>query len=139
MSDNLKRWERTVAVVLSAAVVAFHVLAATSIGALWRDEANTVGIATLPTIGDVWRNLQYDSFPVLWLLLVRWFAAIFGPMNDVAFRSLGFVIGVGILGALWLNARAFRHGLPLFSLVLLGMAPSLIIWMQRARTGSGSC
>jgi len=54
-------------------------------------------------------------------------------MNDVAFRSLGFVIGVGILGALWLNARAFRHRLPLFSLVLLGMAPSVIIWGDSTR------
>jgi hypothetical protein len=133
MSDRLERWERIVAVFLSATVVVLHAVAAASSGALWRDEANTVGLATLPTIGDVWRNLQYDSFPILWLLIVRWCSALFGPMNDLAFRLLGFLIGVGIVGALWLNARAFRHRLPLFSLVLLGMAPSLIVWGDSVR------
>lgn len=133
MSDRLHKWERSAAALLSAAVIALHLIAATSAGALWRDEANTVGLATLPTIGDVWRNLQYDSFPILWLLIVRWSSALFGSMNDAAFRSLGFCIGVSIVAALWFNARTFRHGLPLFSLVLFGMAPSLIIWGDSMR------
>jgi hypothetical protein len=133
MADSLQKWERNVALILSAGVVALHVTAATSAGALWRDEANTAGLATLPTVGDVWNNLQYDSFPILWFLILRWTGALFGTMNDNAFRTLGFFIGVGIVTALWLNARTFGQRQPLFSLALLGMAPSLIIWGDSVR------
>jgi hypothetical protein len=108
-------------------------MAATSGGGLWRDEANTVGIATLPHLADVWKNLSNDSFPILWLLIVRAVSAVFGLMNDTAFRTLGFVIGAGVVGVLWLNARSFGHRLPLISLVLLGMSPSMIRWGDTMR------
>jgi len=108
-------------------------MAATSGGGLWRDEANTVGIATLPHLADVWKNLSNDSFPILWLLIVRGFSALFGPMNDSAFRALGFVIGVGVVAVLWLNARSFGHRLPIISLVLLGMSPAMIRWGDTMR------
>jgi len=118
---------------LTLVVICLHYMAATSGGGLWRDEANTVGIATLPHLADVWKNLSNDSFPILWLLIVRAFSALFGPMNDTAFRALGFVIGVGVVAMLWLNARSFGHRLPFFSLVLLGMSPAMIRWGDTMR------
>src|SRR5438105_12239912 len=108
------------ALFLTFLIVCLHLMAATSAGALWRDEANTVAIATLPRISDVWKNLQHDSFPVLWFLIVRAYASLVGPMNDPAFRALGFVIGLAITAALWFNARTFRHSVPLLSLALFG-------------------
>ena len=133
MGSALKKAEWAAGIVLTLVVVALHLLAATSAGGLWRDEANTVGLATLPALGDVWKNLQYDSFPILWLLIVRWFARVVGPMNDPAFRTLGFVVGVSVVGALWFTARTFRHSVPLVSLALLGMSPSLILWGDSMR------
>src|SRR5688500_5399044 len=103
-------------------------MAAISAGALWRDETNTVGLATLPTLGDVWKNLQYDSFPLLWPLLLRAFSALAGPMNDPAFHILGFCVGMGVVAAIWLYAWTFRHSFPLLSLALLAMSPSLTVW-----------
>jgi hypothetical protein len=133
MASMLRKVEAGVAVLLTLAVIWLHFIAATSEGALWRDEANTVGLATLPTLGDVWRNLQYDSFPILWVVIVREFAAVVGPTNDPAFRALGFCVGAAVVASLWFNAQTFRHSFPLLSLALLGMSPSLILWGDSIR------
>lgn len=92
-----------------------------------------MGLSTLPAFGDVWSNLESDSFPILWLVIIRQFSALFGPMNDSAFRVFGFVIGVGVIAALWLNARGFRHSLPFVSLVLLAANPAMIRWGDTVR------
>ncbi|MEO7503473.1 MAG: hypothetical protein ABIW94_12615 [Gemmatimonadaceae bacterium] len=54
-------------------------------------------------------------------------------MNDPAFRILGFSIGLCVVAALWFAARTFRHSVPLSSLALLGMSPSLIVWGDSIR------
>lgn len=77
MNRRLEMLERWTVIVLTALAAAFHVILAFSAGGLWRDEANTVGIVTLPTVSDVWKNLQYDSFPFGWIMLIRGFTAIF--------------------------------------------------------------
>src|SRR5687768_14928693 len=108
-------------------------MAVTSAGALWRDEAGTVGLATMPAIGDVWKYLQHEAPPILWPLLLREFITLVGPMNDPAFRLLGFCVGMGVVAALWLYAWTFRHSFPLLSLALLAMSPSLIVWGDSIR------
>jgi hypothetical protein len=133
MASPLRRAEAGVAALLTLAAIWLHFVAVTSFGALWRDEANTVGLATLPTLRDVANNLQYDSFPMLWLLLIREFSSVVGIMNDPAFRALGFLVGVGVIGMLWLNARTLGHTFPFFSVVLLGLSPSVIVWGDSMR------
>lgn len=118
---------------LTAVVVWLHYISAIARGPLWRDEINTVGIVTLPTLGDVWKNAQYESFPMLWLLIVRGFSSVVGPMNDPAFRAFGFFVGVGVVCVLWFYSRAFGHSLPLVSLALFAMTPSLILWGDSMR------
>jgi hypothetical protein len=113
-------------------IVSLHLMAAGA-GPLWRDEANTVTLATLPHLADIWKNLQFDSFPILWPLIVRTYASLAGAMNDPAFRLLGFMIGVGIVAALWLNARAFGHSIPLVSLAILGVNAHMIRWGDTMR------
>jgi hypothetical protein len=129
----LRLAETAVAALLTITSIVLHVRATMSAGALWRDEANTVSLATLPTFADLWRNMEFDSFPLLWLLVVRAYGSLVGPMNDQAFRALGFVVGLALLSALWLNARTFRYNLPLVSLALLGLTPSLIVWGDSVR------
>jgi hypothetical protein len=124
--EVVRRAEWVVAAGLTIAVIYLHVIAAVSAGALWRDEANSIGLATLPGVADVWKNLQYDSFPMLWILIVRFLASLVGPMNDPAFRVFGFLVGVAIVGALWLNAWTFRRSVPLLSLALLALNPSIV-------------
>jgi hypothetical protein len=138
MNDRLSRAETSLAVLFTAAAIAFHCVSALSAGGLWRDEANTVGLATLPVIQDVWSNLQYDSFPVGWILFVRVLARVVGAMNDPAFRAAGMVIGLILLGMLWLNARAFKYRTPLISLALFALNPSVIRWGDSLRAyGAG--
>lgn len=96
-----------------------------SAGGLWRDEANTVALANLPTIGDIWQNLQFDSFPLFWMGVLRtwnWF----GFSSDVSLRILGLCIGLAILGTIWFVAWKFRFPAPLCSLSLLAFSPVVV-------------
>ncbi len=111
---------------LALVAVALHIRFVTAVGGLWRDETNSVNLATLPTLAQVWRFLDYDSFPVLYFAVLRGWTAIFGLGNDEALRVLGLLIGLGILGALWANARAFGSRLPLLSLALIGLNPMVV-------------
>jgi len=123
---RLSTAESTVAALLTLLVLSLHYINATSAGGLWRDEANTVGLSTLRSVSDVWNSLQYDSFPILWLLIVRAVATTSGYLNDPAFRALGFCVGAGIVGAIWYYARTSTSSAPLLSLALLAMHPVLI-------------
>lgn len=129
----MRRAEIGTAVLLTFAAIWLRWIAALSAGSLWRDEAAGVEVANLPGLGAMWNNMQYDSFPALWLLLARAVGNVAGSTDDTALRVLGFVIGVGVVGILWLYARAFGHRVPLVSLTLLGLAPSVIIWGDSAR------
>ena len=126
MTERLNKAEWAVGILVSLVVLSLHNINATSAGGLWRDEANTVGLATLPSVSDTWNNLQYDSFPILWILIVRAVATTNGYLNDPAFRALGFCVGIGIIGAIWYYARALKSSVPLLSLALLAMQPALI-------------
>ena len=118
---------------ITTIAVLLNLLAAFSAGPLWRDEANTVGLATLESFKDVWSNLQYDSFPVLWIALIRGFSSAVGEMNGPAFRMLGFALALVLIGAIWANARVFRIASPLLSLSMLALNPSVIRWGSSLR------
>ena len=129
----MRNAELFVAALLTFEAIVLRIVAATSAGPLWRDEANTVGVATLPTVREVWQNLNFDSFPVFWILIVRGLSELAGPANDPAFRLLGLAIGVAIVAALWFYARSLHYSLPLASLALLALTPSLIVWGDSMR------
>ena len=133
MKDFARRVEATVAGLLTIAALWLHYLSAMSDGGLWRDEANTVGLATLPHVVDVWKNLQFDSFPIVWIAVVRGFAAIFGPMNDPAFRIFGAFIGISLLAALWLHGRVLGRRFSVIALALVALSPSVIRWGNSTR------
>ena len=117
-------WLAAILVVLTATL--FHIRFVTEVGGLWRDETNSINLATLPTFAELWRLLDYDSFPVLYFAVLRVWAGIFGAGNDEALRALGLLIGLGVLGALWANARAFGSRLPILSLALVGLNPMIV-------------
>lgn len=138
MARNVRVTEATAAGAITVFAVALHLIHARSAGPLWRDEANTIGLATLPSLSDVWANLQFDSFPFLWPLIVRFYAELFGQMNDHAFRVIGALTGIAIIGALWFNARVFRYGFPFVALSLFALSPSVIRWGDSMRAyGTG--
>jgi hypothetical protein len=114
-------------VALSACVWAaiVHVVVFLNAGALWRDEANSYNQAAMGTLADAWRRMEFESFPILWCLVLRgWLGA--GLDSDVSLRALGLIVGLGTLAMFWWNSRVFRSGLPLLSLTLAALAPALV-------------
>ena len=120
-------------VIVTLVAIALHVRFVTHVGGLWRDEANSVQLSTLPTITGIWHNLDYDSFPILFFVLLRAWTSIFGADNDTSLRLLGLIIGLSTLGVLFLNARTFRARLPVLSVALIGSNPMLIRYGDSAR------
>ena len=130
LPHTLGQIERGLGALLLVLVVALHVILLLNGGGLWRDEANTVQLANLATLGEVWKYLQFDSFPILWLLVVRAWTAALGP--DL-YRVLGFLVGLGIVGALCWNVRRTLVPVPLFALLLLAFNPALIRYGDSVR------
>jgi hypothetical protein len=111
---------------LSVAWIVLHVRFFLHAGALWRDEVNSVDLCNSPSLGDTWHNLQYDSFPMLWHLLLRaWIRSGIGS-SDRGIRVLGLIVGLAILAVIWINARRFRIGWPIVALGLLGFSTAVI-------------
>lgn len=83
------------AVFLTFLAAGLHVQRFLHAGALWRDEAAAVLLATLPTVGEVFERFPHEAFPMLFPMIVR---ATGG--SDPALRSMGLIVGLAILGAL---------------------------------------
>ncbi len=129
----LNRCECAATALLALFATALHVRFATNVGGLWRDEANSVNLATLSSFAEMWRVLDYDSFPMLFFAILRGWTGIFGANNDLALRALGLITGLGILGVLWANARSFGIRWPVLSLALVGLNPMLIRYGDSTR------
>ena len=115
-----------VAIIGTLLASGLHVAFGVQAGALWRDEVNSLELATVRTFSEMWMNLDYDSFPALFFLVLRQLAGVPASASDAQLRIFGVAIGIMILGALWLNARAFRIGVPLISVALVGFNPMII-------------
>jgi hypothetical protein len=124
--------EICVGLALTLVAVYLHVVFRLHAGGLWRDEVNTVQLATLPAFSQVWASLQFDSFPILIFPVVRGWTALFSA-DDASLRTLGMFIGIAIFGALWLNARLLGHRIPLLALALLGCNPLFIRYADSLR------
>src|SRR4051794_19441397 len=123
---RLRATECVFGLLLTAVLFALHLVFLSHAGPLWRDEANSVYIATLPSLSAIWNTLRLDSFPLFSTLLLRlWAGAGFGG-TDLGFRMFGLFVGGAILGALWLNAHWLTRSAPLVSLALFASSPLAI-------------
>ena len=55
--------ETLVAVAGTAFSAIFLVLTAMYAGPLWRDEVNTISVAQMPSLKELWDNMPFESFP----------------------------------------------------------------------------
>ena len=115
-----------IALLSTLLVVYLHIVFGMHAGALWRDEVNSLEIATMRTFTEMWSNLCFDSFPALFFVLLRLVAGVPATVSDAALRVFGVSIGLLILGVIWLNARWLGYRIPLVSLVLVGLNPMVI-------------
>ncbi len=125
-ADSIILLEWAIAIAMTLFAAGLHVGLLFHAGALWRDEVNTVAVASLPTVSDVWNNLQFDSFPMAWLLVLRtWINT--GLAGDFALRILGCCVGLGIILILWIHARTAKRGVPMIALALLGFSGNFLV------------
>src|SRR5262245_37800694 len=131
----------TVAALIGTAFSAILlVLAALNAGPLWRDETIAFNLAQMPSLGDIWHNLHFDSCPLLWPLLVRGFGMLGLIDSDMGIRILGLGIGLFFLTSLWLCQRWFGGRAPTLSIALLGGLPALIFVLGANRVyGLAGC
>lgn len=119
------------AVLITLGVITLHLVRTQYAGALWRDEAGMVQLARQDTVAEVVQNYHRDSFPLLFLLTLRAYTAVCGDADRVL-RLLGLAVGIALLGALWLNARA-AGTVPLASLALLGFYSPFLVYGDSVR------
>jgi hypothetical protein len=121
----IRRSELGVCLVLTAYIVVCHIVLLRHIGALWRDEVQSVNLSLSPTFSDFWSDLRIDTFPVLWPALVRCWSWLSGD-SDSGLRLLGLLIGLALVAAVWWSAWQVKRGFPLWSLVLFALSPTVI-------------
>src|SRR6266699_400747 len=102
------------------------VLTAMNAEPLWRDETNTFNLAHMPSLRDIWHNLQFESCPLLWPLVLRGCGMLGLTNGDMGIRILGLVMGLFFLTSLWLCQRWIGGRTPILSIALLGGLPAFI-------------
>ncbi len=109
-------------------------------GPLWRDEVNTINLAEMPSLGDIWNILPYESFPPLWPLILRAFYIMGLAGSDGSIRLIGLFVGIFFLISLWLCSRWIGGRAPTLSIALLGCLPAFIFIIGGYRAyGLASC
>ena len=122
-----------VGLLITLGLVGLHLENHRHAGPLWRDEVNSVNVATLPSFAEVFANSHLDSFPAAWVTLLHaWTTAGLGE-TDEALRRLGLLIGLATLAVLWWAGRRLSLGAPLATLVLFAMSPTTIIYGDEVR------
>ncbi|MBN1391747.1 MAG: hypothetical protein JW947_02980 [Sedimentisphaerales bacterium] len=118
----IQKTELIAGAIISLITILLHLAFMRHAGAFWRDEVNSINLATMPTVSDIWRYLNYDAFPALLPLILR-FWANFGTGSELWLRVFGFLTGVCILGTVWLNGRLLGYRVPLLSIALFAFNP----------------
>ena len=135
---TIKHVEWIVAFLLTVAVLFLLLARARHAGALWRDECAVVQLATMPTVADLFKNFQRESFPAFFPLMVRAHTAVFGT-SDNAFRYFGVAVGLLFLAVAWFNSRLLFGGPPLLVTALFGLNVSFLTFGTSIRAyGIGS-
>ncbi len=127
------------ALVVTTAAVLLHLIFLYNAGGLWRDEAGVVRLATLPALGETWKYLGHESCPVFFPAAIHSWSAIGFGGTDFGLRIYGMIVGLLLLGAIWLNGMALTRSVPLISLGLLATNLTVVRWGDSLRAyGTGS-
>jgi hypothetical protein len=120
------------ALALTIVVAGFHAVRALHAGGLWRDEAATANLAANFSAANVRESTQHEIFPIALPALAH-AVSVFAGTGDSALRGLGAIIGLFIIGALWLGMLSLRRSVPLLSVALLGFNPAFLQWGDSLR------
>src|SRR6266852_202939 len=90
MTKKIEVWA---ALLLTVIITLFHGLRLTKAGALWRDEAGAVQLATLQSFKDTAANFPHEAFPLLFPATLRTYCLVAGA-GDTAWRVFGMLVGL---------------------------------------------
>ena len=131
--DRLAQLEWAVALFAAAAALLGSCLVASQGGALWRDEVNSVNTVSAPTLPEFLRQSEFDSFPLLWLLLLRAWVTSGAGTSDAGLRVFGLLGGLSLFAALGFAALRLGRRPPLASMALLAVNPEIVCWGASVR------
>jgi len=138
-NHNMIPWiELGLAAALTLILVFLHFVILRHSGNLWRDEIHSLNFIKLPSIIDMWENRQHDSYPILWLLVLRAWVFMGFSGTDFSLRVLGLIVGLGTLCAIWYTTRSLSMRAPFFTLVLFAMSPMAFIGDSLRAYGLGT-
>lgn len=116
----------TLVILTTLLILYLHLIFLFNAGGLWRDEVSQINHATMSSISDICSALKVRAFPLFTIFIMRLWTSIGLGASDIFIRFYGFLVGISVLGALWLNARLMGYQIPLFSLALFGLNPLTI-------------
>ncbi|HVT04165.1 MAG TPA: hypothetical protein VHL58_12425, partial [Thermoanaerobaculia bacterium] len=122
----LARLQMFVALWATTFIAAAHLIFYRGAGALWRDEVNSVNMATAPDLFSDLARYQFDSFPIGWFVVLRSWILCFAQWPDFNLRLFGLVVGMLLLGMAWIAARSLGGKTPTVSLVLFALSATTI-------------
>ena len=99
---------------------------------LWRDEVCSVNTQIAPTLSGMWALAEFDSFPVLWMLLLRGWMSVAGS-SDEALRAFGLLGAFFMIGSVWTAGRSLGVRAPALTLALIAVNPELLRWAASVR------
>jgi hypothetical protein len=120
------RMPRAASAALLVWALALHFVFIVSAGALWRDEANSVNQARLPSWYAVWQSLDHDTFPILYPAFLRLWSAPPAGGSDTGLRILGLLTGCGLVSSVWCAGRILGSKQPMVATLLISAAPLVI-------------
>jgi hypothetical protein len=132
--------ETAVALAGTAFSAMLLVLTAMYAGPLWRDETNTLNVAQMPSLKELWNNMPFESLPPLWPLLLHGCGFLGLADSDASIRVLGLYVGFFFLALLWLCSRWTGGRAPILSIGLLGSLPAFVFIVGANRAyGLANC
>lgn len=114
-------------------VLSLQVLLYRHAGSFWRDETSTIQVAGSPSFASMWASLSWDSFPGLFVSLLRiWILA--GPgATDAGIRLFGSLIALGGVASVLVSFREMTRSVPLVALSLIAMNDTIFYFGSSIR------
>ena len=101
--------------------VALHLVLYRHSGSFWRDETNSIQVASAPSLLQVWSWLHLDSFPALWATVLHGWIVNGPGSSPEGLRLFGIALSLGLVAAVLVAGRTVGVGVPLLALPLISL------------------
>jgi hypothetical protein len=120
---KVKKLENILAIIFTAFITAMYFSLWSQGSGLWRDEVNTINVF-YSSFNDLWNFHYFDSFPMLWLWIVKAWTTV--TYTDFGLRTLGLITALSIIAAFWFTLRIITASSPVWALLLWGTIPLVL-------------